>query len=190
MQSPFGTEEDEQAGLTMADVVALLQVLMGWSLSSLCVLRSVDGLPWISVIDWLVPSAREFFRRRNFNPVLVRRVRARPTSENSLSTFQTWWSKFVDPSFSEPLRSAVRLHHHDKSYVTLYKMIELLPKKVRDSQQNAIRRIKHTANSPSAISPFLSRHGDSKEAGPKDPVGIDDAYTVVNRLLLEALEHP
>ena len=84
-----------------------------------------------------------------------------------------------------------------KNWVDLYRVYEVLEKDMGGQHsvqrlgwvtEDEIRRFKHSANSP-AVGGDDARHGAEQHDAPSNPLSLEEAESVVHRLLAAWLEH-
>lgn len=94
------------------------------------------------------------------------------------------------------LKRALRIYGKERhTWGGLYKVYEIIEDSIGGTQQivengwatkSSIQRFKHTANSPSAIGDD-ARHGKENTTGPKNPMQLSEARSLVETLLIRWL---
>ena len=96
----------------------------------------------------------------------------------------------------EKLKRALRIYGKERhSWAGLYKVYEIIEDAIGGMQEiikkgwttkSSIKRFKHTANSPSAIGDE-ARHGKEVTSGPKKPMHLSEARSLVETMLIRWL---
>ncbi|HEY6556977.1 MAG TPA: hypothetical protein VI072_06875 [Polyangiaceae bacterium] len=184
----FDAQECTAAIEACEDLIALLRIATGAHLPLLFVDHVVRELPWVRTRDYLAPTVRDFSRRRDLSLLWARVESAIPTPEDLRKKVCHLWSNLRRDGCPADLRTAVRLFNRELDFITLYKIVELVPRVLKATEGSNVARFKHTANSPAAVPHLLARHARQTGAPPKSPMDIVEASQLARRLVTTWLD--